>query len=191
MGKQFNYLKKYLSDLTSVIGNLDLDKLEMIYREMDRVRKEQGYIYVFGNGGSAATVGHLICDIGKNTRIESESRVRIISLNDNMPIFSAYANDEGYDNVFKEQIISLGKPGDLALAISGSGNSQNVLKGVQAAKEKEMYTIGLTGFNGGKLKELADLVLVVPSTDMEIIEDMHLIANHLLTGLLRGRRYGA
>ncbi len=67
MGKQFNYLKKYLSDLTSVIGNLDLDKLEMIYREMDRVRKEQGYIYVFGNGGSAATVGHLICDIGKNT----------------------------------------------------------------------------------------------------------------------------
>ncbi len=108
-----------------------------------------------------------------------------------MPIFSAYANDEGYDNVFKEQIISLGKPGDLALAISGSGNSQNVLKGVQAAKEKEMYTIGLTGFNGGKLKELADLVLVVPSTDMEIIEDMHLIANHLLTGLLRGRRYGA
>ena len=190
MGKQFNYLKKYLSDLTSVIGNLDLDKLEMIYREMDRVRKEQGYIYVFGNGGSAATVGHLICDIGKNTRIESEPHVRIISLNDNMPIFSAYANDEGYDNVFKEQIISLGKPGDLALAISGSGNSQNVLKGVQAAKEKEMYTIGLTGFNGGKLKELADLVLVVPSTDMEIIEDMHLIANHLLTGLLRGRRYG-
>ena len=191
MGKQFNYLKKYLSDLTSVIGNLDLDKLEMIYREMDRVRKEQGYIYVFGNGGSAATVGHLICDIGKNTRIESEPHVRIISLNDNMPIFSAYANDEGYDNVFKEQIISLGKPGDLALAISGSGNSQNVLKGIQAAKEKEMYTIGLTGFNGGKLKELADLVLVVPSTDMEIIEDMHLIANHLLTGLLRGRRYGA
>ncbi len=191
MGKQFNYLKKYLADLTSVIGNLDLDKLEMIYREMDRVRKEQGYIYVFGNGGSAATVGHLICDIGKNTRIESEPHVRIISLNDNMPIFSAYANDEGYDNVFKEQIISLGKPGDLALAISGSGNSQNVLKGIQAAKEKEMYTIGLTGFNGGKLKELADLVLVVPSTDMEIIEDMHLIANHMLTGLLRGRRYGA
>lgn len=190
MSKNIEYIKRYIMDLTSVIANLDLKKLEQIYSEIDRVRREQGFVYVFGNGGSAATVGHLICDIGKNTRIESESRVRIISLNDNMPIFSAYANDEGYANVFKEQIISLGKPGDLAFAISGSGNSPNVLKGIQAAKEKGMYTIGLTGFDGGKLKNLADLVLVVTSKDMEIIEDIHLIANHLLTGLLRGRRYG-
>lgn len=106
-----------------------------------------------------------------------------------MSIFSAYANDDGYESVFKEQIISLGEEEDITLAISGSGNSPNVLEGVAAAKRKNMYTIGFTGFQGGKLKNLADLVLVVPSNDMEIIEDIHLVLNHLLTGLLRGRRY--
>jgi len=190
MSAAVEYMNKYLSDLTNVLMKVDLVKLEEIYNEIENVRKAQRFIFVFGNGGSAATVGHLICDIGKNTRKELLPRISIISLNDNMPIFSAYANDVGYDQVFKEQILSLGKPGDLAFALSGSGNSPNVLEGIQAAKEKCMRTIGLTGFNGGKLKDLVDIVLVIPSMDMEIIEDVHLVANHMITGLLRGDRYG-
>jgi D-sedoheptulose 7-phosphate isomerase len=99
---------------------------------------------------------------------------------------TAYANDEGYENVFSEPLLSLAESGDVAIAISGSGNSPNVLKGVQIAKELELKTIGLTGFEGGKLKDMVDICLVVPSDSMEQIEDVHLIVNHILTVLLRG-----
>ncbi len=99
---------------------------------------------------------------------------------------TAYANDEGYENVFSEPLLSLAESGDVAIAVSGSGNSPNVLKGVQIAKELELKTVGLTGFEGGKLKDMVDTCLVVPSDSMEQIEDVHLIVNHILTGLLRG-----
>jgi D-sedoheptulose 7-phosphate isomerase len=98
----------------------------------------------------------------------------------------AYANDEGYDNVFSEPLLSLAEKGDVAIAISGSGNSPNVLKGVHTARQLGLKCIGLTGFEGGKLKETVDTCLVVPSNSMEQIEDVHLIINHILTGLLRG-----
>jgi len=189
MSKSISYMQDYISGLTTILKKIDLEKMDLIYERIIQAVRKEITIYVFGNGGSAATASHLICDLGKNARDFSLPRIKIISLNENMSIFSAYANDDGYESVFKEQIISLGEEEDTALAISGSGNSPNVLEGVAAAKRKNMYTIGFTGFQGGKLKNLADLVLVVPSNDMEIIEDIHLVLNHLLTGLLRGRRY--
>lgn len=189
MSKSISYMQDYISGLTTILKKIDLEKMDLIYERIIQAVRKEITIYVFGNGGSAATASHLICDLGKNARDFSLPRIKIISLNENMSIFSAYANDDGYESVFKEQIISLGEEEDITLAISGSGNSPNVLEGVAAAKRKNMYTIGFTGFQGGKLKNLADLVLVVPSNDMEIIEDIHLVLNHLLTGLLRGRRY--
>lgn len=183
------YIKSYLSDLKKILDKLDLDEIQTIYNMISEVRKKEAMVYVMGNGGSAASSSHMVCDMGKNTRNEQDPRLKIQDLNSNIPIFSAYANDEGYENVFKEQIITLGKEGDLLIAISGSGNSENVLKAIQSAKEKGMQTMGISGFKGGKLKELVDFHCLIPSDDMEIIEDVHIIINHILTGLLRGNRY--
>lgn len=183
------YLNTYLEDLRIVIEKLDVDKVIQIYYKLNEVRNQNGKIFVFGNGGSAATASHAICDLSKNTRTPKNKRLKVIGLNDNMATFSAYANDEGYENSLKEQIISLGDRGDLAIAISGSGNSINVIRAVEAAKEKGVFTVGITAFQGGKLKNVADLTIVVPSNDMEIAEDIHLVIIHMLTGLLRGNRY--
>ena len=112
--------------------------------------------------------------------------MRAICLNDNVPSVMAYANDEGYQVIFSEQLLALGQPGDILIAISGSGNSGNILTAIQTAREMKIKVIGLTGFQGGKMKALTDICLVVPSDSMEMIEDLHLIINHILAGLLRG-----
>jgi D-sedoheptulose 7-phosphate isomerase len=182
------YIKEYFSDLVSLFDQIDTDRIEEISTAIEETGKNNGIIFVFGNGGSASTASHMICDLAKNTKQPHKSRFRIICLNDSMPIFSAYANDEGYSNVFAEQIKNLGGKSDLAIAISGSGKSENILKGIMAAKEIGMRTVGITGFRGGEIINLADIVLCVQSDDIEQIEDLHLIINHILTGLLRGER---
>jgi D-sedoheptulose 7-phosphate isomerase len=179
------YVKDYLQQLTAVINALPQEPLVAISSVLRAAREKGRLIFVFGNGGSAATASHMACDFGKNTRSPDRRRMRIISLNDNIPTMMAYANDEGYENVFAEPLISLAEEGDVAIAISGSGNSPNVLKGVQTAREMGLITIGLTGFEGGKLRGLVDTCLIVPSDSMEQIEDVHMIIDHLLTGLLR------
>jgi D-sedoheptulose 7-phosphate isomerase len=187
----FAYIQTYLDDLKKVIDSLPHDVISAVYEKLDECQRAEKTLFVFGNGGSAATSSHMVCDMGKNTRGTNKPRLKVVGLSDNMAIFSAYANDEGYDRVFAEQILTLGQPGDYVLAISGSGNSPNVLEGVKVAKEKGMFTIGWTGFDGGKLKDLVDLALVVPVHDMEQVEDLHMILDHLTTGMLRGRRYNA
>jgi len=187
----YQYIETYFTDLKKVIDDLPREDIVAVYEKLDQCQRVGKTLYVFGNGGSAATASHIICDMAKNTRGSEKPRLKVVGLNDNMPIFSAYANDEGYDRVFAEQIITLGQEGDTVLAISGSGNSPNVLEGVKAAREKGMFTIGLTGYAGGKLKGLVDLALVVPVNDMEQVEDAHMILDHLITGLLRSRRYDA
>ncbi len=185
------YIDTYFATLKNAIDSLPRDTIKAVFQQLEDCQMKQQTLFVFGNGGSAATASHMVCDMGKNTRGTAKPRLRVIGLNDNMPTFSAYANDEGYERVFAEQILSLGRAGDTALAISGSGNSPNVLEGIRAARQQGMTTIGLTGYSGGKLKELVDLPLVVNINDMEQIEDIHMILDHLLTGLLRGGRYGA
>jgi D-sedoheptulose 7-phosphate isomerase len=143
-------------------------------------------VFVIGNGGSAAAASHMVCDFSKNTREAGKNRMRAICLNDNIPSVMAYANDEGYDVIFSEQLMALGRPGDILIAISGSGNSANILKAIETARKMQIKIIGLTGFKGGKMKDLTDICLVVPSDSMEMIEDVHLIINHILAGLLRG-----
>ncbi len=189
--KTEQYIETYFADLKLIIDALPRPTIVQIFEKLEDCQRCGQTLFVFGNGGSAATAQHMVCDMGKNTRGSEKPRMRVLGLSDNMATFSAYANDEGYERVFAEQIISLGQSGDTALAISGSGNSPNVLEGVKAARERGMFTIGLTGYSGGKLKDLVDLALVVPSDDMEQIEDIHMALDHLLTGMLRGRRFGA
>lgn len=184
--QDLQYIEKYLSQLAEVLSNTPREVILEIASTLREAQDNNQQVFVFGNGGSAATASHMMCDFGKNTRIPGKPRLRILSLNDSIPTMTAYANDEGYENIFSEQLLSLGEKGDVAIAISGSGCSPNVLKGLHAARELDLKTIGLTGYEGGELKAVVDICLVVPSDSIELIEDVHLILNHILTGLLRG-----
>ena len=178
-------IREYLQGLSELINAFPLETFAKILNVLRKARQEDSYIFIFGNGGSAATASHMTCDLDKTTKQPGKPRFKAISLNDNIPLLSAYANDEGYDNVFSEQIITLGRPGDIVIAISGSGNSPNVLKAIQTASNLNITTIGITGFSGGKLKDLVDICLIVPSDRMEMIEDMHMVVDHLMSITLR------
>jgi len=168
------------------LSALPEDKFYEINAALQDARETGKQIFTAGNGGSAAAASHMVCDFGKNTREAGKQRMRAICLNDNIPSVMAYANDEGYEVIFSEQLLALGQPGDILIAISGSGNSANILKVIETARQMQIKVIGLTGFQGGKMKAMTDICLVVPSDSMEIIEDVHLIINHILAGLLRG-----
>lgn len=186
MSEKASFVKMYTDQLTGVLNALPEDKFIEINKVLQDARETGKQIFAIGNGGSAAAASHMVCDFGKNTREPGKNRMRAICLNDNIPSVLAYANDEGYDVIFSEQLLALGKPGDVLIAISGSGNSANILKAIETAHQMKIKVIGLTGFKGGKMKELTDICLVVPSDSMEMIEDVHLIINHILAGLLRG-----
>jgi len=150
-------------------------------------------VFLCGNGGSASNASHFCEDLGKGTLRredfdnDQKPRLRVMSLTDNTPYILAWANDEGFDRVFVEQLKNLASPRDLLIAISGSGNSPNVLRAVQWANQHGLRTFGCTGFNGGKLRELAQQGLHVPLDDMGIVESIHLTAFHWVLDNLHGR----
>lgn len=153
-------------------------------------RYEQGKaVFLFGNGGSAALASHIACDLGKGTLVDgnSQARFRVVALTDNIPLMTAWANDSSYERIFAEQLRNLVSPGDVAFAISGSGNSPNVLAGLEAARAARAVTIGLTGFQGGRMKALCDYCVVVPSDNMQIVEDFHLSISHAMFSVIRDR----
>ena len=186
MDNMHSFVEMYTSQLSEVLKALPTDKFAEINEVLQDARETGKQVFVIGNGGSAAAATHMVCDFGKNTRQDGKQRMRAICLNDNVPSVMAYANDEGYQIIFSEQLLALGRPGDILIAISGSGNSGNIINAIQTAREMQIKVIGLTGFQGGKMKALTDICLVVPSESMEMIEDVHLIINHILAGLLRG-----
>jgi len=144
-------------------------------------------VFIFGNGGSAASSSHFAEDLAKST-IKDRSvpkRLRVMSLTDCVPFISALGNDWGYDSVFREQLVTNASPGDIAIAISGSGSSPNVIRAVEWAKENGLFTCGFTGFDGGKLKGMVDLSIHSPIRDMEIAENCHMIEIHLVVSGLR------
>ncbi len=180
-----NFFQEYTAELKHTLDNLPWDKMQQVVEVLHNARFTGKQVFVMGNGGSASTATHMACDLGKNTAMPGFPRLRILSLNDNMAFFSALANDNGYENVFSEQLLNLIQPGDIVLAISASGNSPNVLKAIQTAKEQSAYTIGWSGYEGGKLSTIADLSLVVRNHCIEQVEDIHLMLEHMLVHALR------
>ncbi len=167
-----------------------LEALRKIVPIFLKAREEDRTVYFFGNGGSASTASHFVVDIAKGTRRSLHpgpltQRIRCVALNDNVPSVMAWANDASYDRIFSEQLRGLAVRGDVAVAISGSGNSPNVLEAVKVAQELGVTVIGLTGIGGGKLKEMADVPVVVPSPSMQHTEDVHLFLLHFLMAYLR------
>ncbi|MGC3989249.1 MAG: SIS domain-containing protein [Chthoniobacteraceae bacterium] len=180
-----SHAAEYLQRLQTLLAQMEPAVLETIAAELVRAYKDDANIYVVGNGGSASTASHMSCDLSKGTLSPAHRRLRVVSLTDNMAWFSAIANDFGYEEVFVEQLRTIIRPGDLVISISASGNSPNVVKAVQFAKDKGVKTISLLGFKGGKLKEISDIVLHLEGTDYGTIEDAHLILNHMLVEYMR------
>ncbi len=185
------YLRSYVAETRACLeAPYLLEALRKIVPLFLAARAQDRTIFFFGNGGSASTASHFVVDIAKGTRPSLKpgppsQRFRCLALNDNVPSVMAWANDTDYTRIFSEQLRSLADPGDVAVAISGSGNSPNVLEAVKAAKEMGVHTIGLSGIGGGKLKDLVDVSLVVPSNSMQHTEDVHLVVLHYLTAFLR------
>jgi len=174
------FAKEYLADLKTSIDRLPLDKLEEIVELLRGACQNGERIYVMGNGGSAATASHFVCDFAKGCNVKGKKKFKVISLTDNVPMLTALGNDISYDDIFTGQLEPLLEKDDLVIAFTGSGNSKNILKAVEYANSVGAVTIALTGFDGGKVKGLAKTCLVVPSDNMERIEDLHLIIEHLI-----------
>jgi D-sedoheptulose 7-phosphate isomerase len=177
----------YKSDVLKAIETIDLDKVGQAIEILKEAREQGRHIFVCGNGGSASTASHFVCDMVKGASFHRDKRFRIMALTDSLPTITAYANDVCYDCVFVEQLKNFAEPGDVVMAISGSGNSPNVLRAVEWANRNGLKTFGCTGFSGGKLKSLAQQVFHVPLDDMGIVESIHLTAFHWVVDDLHRR----
>lgn len=170
----------YKNDLIETINKIDLAKVEQAIDWLRTARDEDRQIFVCGNGGSAATASHFVCDVVKGCSFHRPKRFRMMCLNDNLPTLTAYSNDVSYDCVFVEQLKNFARPGDVLICISGSGNSPNVLRATEYGNQTGLTTIGLTGRDGGQLGRMSKLEINVGVQHMGRIEDGHMIAVHML-----------
>lgn len=177
-------ISAYFSQLKRTIDLIDVDELQKACDCLTRARDEKHFVYAMGNGGSAATASHWAGDFNKGMSLGRDKRYRFIALNDNQPTMLSLANDVSYDVVFVEQLKNFLEPGDVVLAISGSGNSENVVKAATYGKAHGATIIALTGYDGGKLDKIADIHLHVPIDNMQITEDLHMVFDHLLMTVL-------
>lgn len=180
---------EYFEMYQQVLANLPHQEIDKVIGELMRAYEHDKNIFMFGNGGSASLASHFACDLGKGTVISEngQKRFRVMALTDNVPLMTAWANDSCYEQIFAQQLQNFVVCGDVAFAISGSGNSPNVLRGLQVARSHGVRTIGLTGFEGGKMKSLCDVCVILPSNNMQIIEDFHLSVTHAIFSVIRQR----
>lgn len=173
----FDLLKQSVDDLdrNAIISFVDL---------LLKARKNGNNIYIMGNGGSASTASHFTCDFNKGLSYKRDLRFKMISLNDNIPTMLAYSNDVGYENIFVEQLKNFLKKDDVVIGISGSGNSENVLKAIEYANSINAKTVGITGFNGGKLKNIVDISIHANINNMQVAEDVHMTICHMLYSIM-------
>lgn len=178
-------IRKYVNDLHQTLDLVPLQDIQELVNILVEARLNDRQVFVMGNGGSATTASHMVCDLAKNTRVPGLPYFRVIGLADNVASITAYANDEGYETIFAQQLAGLIREHDIVIAISASGNSPNVLKAVELANAANAVTIGLTGFNGGKLGTLVKLHIHVPSNRIEQVEDIHLMIEHMVISSIR------
>jgi D-sedoheptulose 7-phosphate isomerase len=180
-------LNRYFDDVVRTIGKMPVQTIDQVVDVLMQAYESGRMIYLFGNGGSAALASHFACDLGKGAANGSGKRFQVLAFTDNVPLLTAWANDARYEDIFAEQLLNFVRPNDIAFAISGSGKSPNVLKALKLARDAGASTIGLTGFQGGDMKGLCDVCLIIPSDNMQIIEDLHLSVTHAVFTALRAR----
>ncbi len=179
------HIQNYISVLQQTLDQLRGQPIADVIRVLQHARMQGNQVFIMGNGGSASTASHFVCDLAKNTRREGLPHFRVIGLTDNMAILSAYANDEGYENVFSQQLANLIRPGDVVTAISASGNSKNVINAIEEAQKQHATTIGFTGFDGGRLGQMVDINIHVKSNIIEHVEDIHLMLEHIIVKTIK------
>jgi D-sedoheptulose 7-phosphate isomerase len=188
MKKAGDFAKDYIKGLKDVLDRIPLGPVEEIIQAIELAQNNRQQVFVIGNGGSAATASHMMNDLSKGTLGHKGDaawpRLRVIALTDNVSLMTAWANDTDYHHIFSEPLKNLAQRGDLLIAISASGNSPNIIAAVAAAKQIGVKVIGLAGFGGGKLANLADISFVVPSDGYGPVEDVHMILDHIITGYL-------
>jgi len=183
-----NEIKNYIDKEIEVLRALDVSSINAVMTAIVEAYHAEGNIYIFGNGGSAMTAAHFQNDFNKGLSENLEKKFNFLCLNDNIATVMAIANDLGYENIFEYQLKGKLKQNDLVIAISGSGNSANVIKAIEYAKQQGIKTIGVTGYDGGKLAKIADISFNVPINDMQIAEDVHMILDHLMMSVLMNRK---
>jgi D-sedoheptulose 7-phosphate isomerase len=188
-GSCAEYAGKYLSYLSEVFKAIDCGAIGTVAEIFERARVEGKQIFFIGNGGSAATSSHFANDLGKGACVKGKTPFKAMSLVDNVSLITALANDDGYENIFIAQLQNILNAGDVVVGISASGNSPNVVKAIEYANSKGAITVGLTGFSGGKLKEISQVFVHVdtPRGEYGPVEDAHMILDHLITTYLKMR----
>lgn len=182
------YLAAYAQRVRDVVCQLSPEHLNAAFALVEGALKSKARIYVAGNGGSAAIADHLCCDWMKGTRVPNQPALRVQSLTSNAALFTALANDFGYETCFSTQIEMLCEPGDVVVVVSSSGNSPNVLAAAKSARARGAKVLGLSGFSGGKLVELSDVSLHVPLNNYGMVEDAHQMLMHVLAQYLAKKR---
>ncbi len=177
-------IRAYFKKLSSTIDKIDVQSINNVMNVLEKVRIAGKSIFIMGNGGSAATASHFVVDFNKGASSGKNMKYKFICLNDNVPTVMALANDLSYDEIFQQQLISFLSPGDAVIGISGSGNSMNVIKAIEYANTHEGITIGMSGYDGGKLKKIAKHNIHVPIDDMQITEDLHMVLDHCMMQIL-------
>ena len=180
-------IDRYMNEVEAAIRGIDRDDVRRVVDALYEAWSSDRQIFIVGNGGSASTASHMMNDLCKFTRSERHHRIRAIALTDNVPLMTAYGNDQSFDDVFVEPLRTLMREGDTLVALSGSGNSPNVVAAIEYANAAGARTIGLCGSPGGKLAQLAHVRVIVPATHIGQQEDGHLVLNHAIATALRER----
>jgi D-sedoheptulose 7-phosphate isomerase len=181
------FARDYLQQLIRVIEDLALDELARGMTLIERAMDQDRQIFLAGNGGSAATANHMANDLLKAGATSQRGRARAISLSANISVVTALANDDGYAQIFALQLAAQAMAGDLLVVITGSGNSPNILRALDVARELGVQSLGFLGMGGGKAKSLVDCAVIVPSEAYGPIEDLHLVFDHLIAAYLLSR----
>jgi D-sedoheptulose 7-phosphate isomerase len=177
-------ITKYFELEKQIIDGINKSDLSQVMNVLEQARQEGRQVFVIGNGGSAATASHYCCDFNKGISMGLDKRYKMICLSDNVPTMMAYANDLSYSDVFLGPLQNFYNEGDVVLGISGSGNSSNVVKALEWANEHGAVTIAFTGYDGGKMKQIAQYGVHIPVNDMQIAEDLHMMLDHCIMKIL-------
>ncbi|MGL4676068.1 MAG: D-sedoheptulose-7-phosphate isomerase [Brevinema sp.] len=179
-----NQIEAYFQQLKDTLDNINRDEITTFINILIEARNNNKTIYIMGNGGSASTASHFVCDFNKGASYQKNKRFKVICLNDSISTLSAYGNDVNFDKIFVEPLKNFLQEGDVVIGISGSGNSKNVLEAIEYANQKNAITIAWTGYIEGKIKKLAKHCINANINDMQIAEDIHMILNHLCLKLI-------
>ena len=187
------FIDQFLTETKTIVDRLDRDKIDQIIDALFDTWKNGKRLYLMGNGGSASTASHMATDFGKCTALPGRKRFKVISFTDNPSLITALMNDNGFDNLYSEQLLNFIEPGDTLAGFSAHGGSgqdkaglwsQNLLKAYMIAKEHGVKTIGFSGYDGGIMKDLCDLCIVVPFHNTQHVENFHLTLGHLICNRL-------